>query len=526
MRPPTTEELTAISERFDFELDAEDIAQFKTLIEGGLAAYDAVERMDDPGNGRPVPEREEGHRPSPEENPHNAWAWRARIGGAGSGRLAGRSVAVKDNIAVAGVPMSNGSAVLDGYVPDFDATVVTRVLDAGATILGKAACEDLCMSGSSHTALSGPVQNPRRPGFSAGGSSSGSAALVAAGEADLALAADQGGSIRVPSACCGVVGLKPTYGLVPYTGISPMEMTLDHVGPVATSVADVALLLEVLAGRDDLDPRQPSRLDVEPYADRLGGDLASLRVGVVEEGFGWEAAGVVGGGSGEPISISEPEVDDRVRAAAARLAEAGATVADVAIPAHRDGIHLWSVIAMEGGLDLMVRGSGSGTNWKGFHPVGMAAAYRRGFATRAAELSDTVKLATMIGEHVSRETGGSHYAKAQNLARSLTAAYDEALERFDVLVMPTCPVRPKAIPAPDAPREEAIARAFEMANNACQTSITGHPAISVPCQEPGEYPVGMMIVGRRFADAEVLRVAGAYEAIQGGWPSLAAEAAG
>ncbi len=172
---------------------------------------------------------ERGSAPRAEENPLGAWAWRVRIEGAAAGPLAGRTIAIKDNVAVAGVPMHNGTALLDGYVPDEDATVVERVLDAGATILGKAVCESLCFSGGSHTADSGPVRNFYDPARSAGGSSSGSAALVASGVVDLAIGGDQGGSVRIPSCWSGIYGLKPTWGLVP---------TLARV---ATAAYDVAL---------------------------------------------------------------------------------------------------------------------------------------------------------------------------------------------------------------------------------------------------------------------------------------------
>ena len=161
---------------------------------------------------------------------------------------------MKDNICLAGVPMMNGASTLEGYVPDVDATVVQRILDAGGTIVGKSVCEYFCFSGGSHTSSSGPVHNPHRQGYSAGGSSSGSAALVAAGEVPMALGGDQGGSIRMPASFCGIYGMKPTHGLVPYTGIMPIELTIDHTGPMTATVEDNALLLEVLAGPDGLDP--------------------------------------------------------------------------------------------------------------------------------------------------------------------------------------------------------------------------------------------------------------------------------
>src|ERR671928_1696634 len=139
---------------------------------------------------------------------------------------------------------------------EVDATIVTRILDAGGTVIGKTVCEYFCFSGGSHTSAAGPVHNPRKMGYSAGGSSSGSGAVVAAGEVPMAIGGDQGGSIRMPSAFCGIYGMKPTHGLVPYSGIMPIELTLDHTGPMTATVEDNALLLEVLAGPDGLDPRQ------------------------------------------------------------------------------------------------------------------------------------------------------------------------------------------------------------------------------------------------------------------------------
>src|SRR3954452_4166653 len=180
--------------------------------------------------------------------------------------------------------MTTGASTLAGYVPDVDATIVTRILDAGGTIVGKSHCEFYCLSGGSHTSALGPVHNPRRMGYSAGGSSSGSGALVAAGEVDMALDGDQGGSIRMPASFCGIYGMKATHGLVPYTGIMPIEIFVDHTGPMTANVADNALLLEVLAGPDGYDPRQYD-VKVHPYTQALGKGVGGMRIGVVTEGF-------------------------------------------------------------------------------------------------------------------------------------------------------------------------------------------------------------------------------------------------
>src|SRR6202045_1361041 len=262
-----------------------DVAFFLETRGGSVAAYHAVEAMADPMPPVKYP-RTPGHRPEGAANKYNAWYYKSEVQGAPSGKLKGKKVALKDNICLAGVPMMNGASTMEGYVPDIDATVATRILDAGGTIVGKTVCEYFCFSGGSHTSASGPVHNPHRKGYSAGGSSSGSAAVVAAGEVPMALGGDQGGSIRIPASFCGIYGLKPTHGLVPYTGIMPIELTLDHTGPMTATVEDNALLLEVLAGPDGLDPRQYGGAVVKPYREALGGGAEGLRIAVVEEGFG------------------------------------------------------------------------------------------------------------------------------------------------------------------------------------------------------------------------------------------------
>jgi amidase len=502
IQPPTIGQLADIAGSFGLELADEDLASYRELILPLLGTIDAVDQLAGATPLAPTTPRPAGYRPDPSDNPYNAWYWRCEIPGADGGPLAGKRVVVKDSVCVAGIPMMNGSAVLEGYVPDFDATVVTRTLAAGATVVGKAVCEDLCFSGGSHTAATGPVLNPKAPGRSAGGSSSGSAVLVATREADLAIGGDQGGSIRMPSCWTGVVGHKPTYGLVPYTGIFPLEMTLDHTGPIGPTVADVALFLEVLAGADGLDPRQPSVVPTEPYSAGLDGDLRGVRVGLLTEGFGWEGR-------------SEDAVDDAVRETARRLEKAGATVTEVSVPMHRMAMPIWMAIGMEGATDLMIHGNGLGTGWKGHYATGLAEAFGRGRRERVNELADTVKLVMLLGEHLRRTSGGQHYGIGQNLARTLRGEYDAALDQADVLVMPTLPMLPTPLPAADAPREEYIGRAFEMVLNTAPFDVSGHPAISVPCQPTGSLPIGMMIVGRHFADATVLQVAAAVEELAG-----------
>jgi amidase len=496
VHPPSIAALRRVGQMYGLEFTDEELATYRGLMAGVLASYNRLDELTEPLPPVRYP-RTSGYRPSPQENTLNAWYWKCSIKGAPSGRLAGKRIAVKDNVCVAGIPMMNGSVTLEGYVPEFDATIVTRILDAGGEIVGKAVCEHLCFSGGSHTADTGPVRNPHDPTRSAGGSSSGSAALVVAGEVDLAIGGDQGGSIRIPSSYCGAYGLKPTYGLVPYTGVFPIELTLDHVGPIGATVADVALLLEAIAGEDGLDPRQRN-VRIEPYSQLLTGDVRGLKIGIVEEGFGWPG-------------LSEPDVDAAVREAAQRFSQLGAEVRTISIPMHRDGIHIWNGIAVEGATALMVRGNGFGTNWKGLFATSLLTAYARGRLTHANDLSDTVKIVTLLGQYMQDAHHGRYYARAQNLARTLTEAYDEALRRVDLLVMPTTPMKATPIPPADAPREVWVARALEMIANTCPFDVTGHPAMNVPCAKSNGLPVGMMLVGRRWEDATVLRAAHAFE---------------
>src|SRR5437762_2730203 len=330
--PPTNDDLAEIAGRYRLGLDAGDVESFRQIITGALASYDAVERMyqaKGPGMpGRPY------QWPAEAGNELGAWYVTTELR-TGDGPLAGRRVAIKDNIAVAGLPMMNGSASIEGYIPRRDATVVTRLLAAGATVAGKSVCEDLCFSGGSHTARTGPVRNPWDLTRSAGGSSSGSAALVAAGEVDLALGGDQGGSVRIPSSFSGTVGHKPTHGLVPYTGAFPIENTIDHLGPITRTVHDAALMLGVLAGRDGLDPRQRAEHLPADFLTGLEVGAAGMRIAVVAEGFGIPG-------------LSQPGVDGCVRAAIRTLETAGASVKEISLPWHRDGLHVWNVIATDG----------------------------------------------------------------------------------------------------------------------------------------------------------------------------------
>jgi amidase len=494
VKAPTPAQLEALAADLGFDMSEADLATFGELMRPSIDAYNAVDRMAQELPPVTYP-RMPGYRPSGEENRYGAWYVKTTIEGAPGGKLEGKRVAIKDNVCVAGVPMMNGASTLEGYVPDVDATIVTRILDAGGTILGKAVCEYFCFSGGSHTSASGPVHNPHRHGYSAGGSSSGSAALVAAGEVELAIGGDQGGSIRIPASFCGIYGMKATHGLVPYTGVMPIELTIDHTGPMTATVADNALLLEVLAGPDGLDPRQQG-VPADDYTSALGRGAAGLRIAVVPEGFGH--------------GNSEPEVDAKVRQAADAFRSLGATVDEVSIPLHKMGQAIWLPVAAEGATMQMMLGNGYGFNWKGLYVTSLLD-FHAGWRNRADELSDSLKLTMLLGYHMISNYRGHYYAKAQNLARQLGAAYDQVLADYDLLLMPTLPIKATELPDDNAPIGEIVARALEMIANTSPFDVTGHPAMSLPCGKVDGLPVGVMLIGRHYAEKTIYQAAHAYE---------------
>jgi amidase len=503
IQAPNADQVKQIAASFGMSLTDADAASFTGLLQGVAASYDRLDAMVEPKPEVKYP-RTTGARPKAEDNRYNAWAWKSTIKGAARGVLAGKTIAVKDNVCVAGLPMRNGSRVLESYVPDVDATVVTRILDAGGTILGKTACEDLCFSGGSHTSQPLPVKNPHKPTHSAGGSSSGSAVVVSVGEADAALGGDQGGSIRLPACWTGVYGLKGTHGLVPYTGVMPIEATLDHCGPMAGTVEDVARLLTAIAGPDGRDPRQID-CKMQDYLGALKKGARGLKIAVVKEGFGRVE--------------SQEAVDRRVKKALQRLKSLGATVDEVSIPMHMAGYDIWNAIIIEGATEMMIKGNGLGHGWEGTYTTSLLDAYARGWRSRPQDMSETVKLVLFMGEYMHRSYHGRYYAKGQNLKWALRQAYDDVLAKYDLLAMPTIPFVATKIPEAGCPREEYVARALDMIGNTCPFDASGHPGINVPCGREGGLPVGLMLTGRRYDEATVLRAAAAFEKL-GDWRKM------
>lgn len=493
-RPPTAADIQKLGDEFNFKLDNEKAELFASFM--GPFSESCFQLDKEQAYLPEVKYSKRSHYfPDVAENEYGAWYVKCRIEGAARGPLKGRTIAVKDNIFVAGIPMMDGATVLEGFIPDFDATVVTRLLDAGAIILGKAVCEYFCVSSANFTGSGFPVNNPRKSGYSTGGSSSGSGALVAAGEVDIALGCDQAGSVRIPSSWCGIYGMKPTHGLLPYTGIMGMEATIDHVGPMTMNVADNALALEVMAGYDGIDGRQ-RRLEVHEYSKAPGEDVAGMKIGVVQEGFG--------------MPYSDPDVDECVRVASAKFGELGVSVEPVSIPIHPEGIAVWSTIFTDGFRGTL-KFNGTPTNIQSASSPALWEA-ANGWLTRLEEMPQNVQIMVLFGQYLERYNG-YYYGKAKNMMRRLTADYDDALANYDLLLMPTTSGKPLAnvTSLAEASIEEVMGQTLNAVFNTCQFDATGHPAMSIPCGEREGLPIGMMLVGKHFDEPTIYRAAHAFE---------------
>lgn len=488
LRTPTRDELKQIAKDNHFELTDQELAMLRPMLE---AIIPQLQQVDATPNEKPPSvtkyrDRNAGARPDRKDDPYNAIMRRCSVKGAASGKLAGKRIGVKDSVCVAGIPVSAGSRVLEDYVPDFDATIVSRMLEAGGEIVATLVMDDFALSGDGTTSAYGPTLNPHKAEHCSGGSSCGSGAALSYDWIDITIGTDQGGSIRIPAAWCGVVGIKPSYSLVPYTGVMSIDPTLDHVGPMARTVRDVALALEVMAGADPLDPRQRD-VRVQPYCDALGQGVSGMRLGVLREGF--EHPG------------GEADVNAAVRKAVAALEQQGAKVEEVSIPEHRAAVRIfWGLVAE--GMANLANSNLTSTHFQGFYNTGLADAYAAGMVARGKHIAPTVKIMLLMGNYLQREYHGRIYGKSQNQRPTLRARYDAVLARFDALVMPTIPMKAhrRDQPAP-----------YMMLGNTAPFDVSGHPAISVPCALSQGLPVGLMFVGRQFDESTLFRLAGAYE---------------
>ncbi len=501
---PDVDEVTEIASSMGIHLGPEEAVLYQRYLVQHMQSLDEFvqSRLEEATPPMVSPAREPGSRPTAAEDPLNAWTWKCHIEGAPAGLLAGKTVSYKDHIAVAGIPSSFGAFPLEGFVPDFDATVVTKVLEAGGTIIGKNVMNGLTGGFGFGGGIGdyGRVLNPHRHANVTGGSSSGSGAAVAAGEVDISFGGDQGGSIRIPAALSGNVGLKPTFGLISHFGIGfGSDQSIDFTGPMTRTVEDCAAALQATAGYDGYDPRQTR--DVPLTMDVLGtleDGVEGLRIGVLEEGF-------IG---------AQPDVADMVMAAVDVLSAAGAVVTKVSVPEHATVGAVQMALMAEGGKAVFDTGY-FGAFTKTYYPASLIAAVNTFWDTQVDLLTPRTKM-NLIAAHLSRQTyRGRVYAKAQNVRPTFVKAFDTALADVDILVMPTCIMTAPEYEAPatylEAVEDNLNVLTKSAARNTMPYNYTGHPALALPVGKSGGLPVSMQLVGRFFDDPLLLTAAYAFQ---------------
>jgi aspartyl-tRNA(Asn)/glutamyl-tRNA(Gln) amidotransferase subunit A len=424
----------------------------------------------------------------------DAMAWDHRYAGAESNDglppLAGVPVAVKDNLCVRGTPTTCGSRILEGWRPPYDATVVERLRDAGAIVIGKTNLDEFAMGSSTENSAFGPTRNPWDSSRVPGGSSGGSAAAVAARDVPLALGSDTGGSIRLPAAFCGVVGLKPTYGRISRYGLVAFASSLDQVGPLARDVADCALLLQVIAGHDPRDSTSAD-LPVPDYAADLRQQPEGVRLGVPAEVFG---AGV------------DPGVARALREALEVFASLGLPVEEIALPTIDAALPAYYILAPAEASSNLARFDGVqyGLRVATDDLVAMYAETRRtGFGAE-------VKRRIMLGTYaLSAGYYEAYYIKAQKVRTLVARDFQRAFARVDVVVMPAAPTPPFAMgERVDDPLQMYLSDIFTISVN-----LAGLPALALPCGFAGGLPVGLQLIGRAFDESTLLRVGHAYQRV-------------
>ena len=407
------------------------------------------------------------------------------------GPLAGVPVALKDILATSGLPTRCGSRILEPYVPPYDATLVARLREAGAIVLGKTNMDEFAMGSSTENSAYQLTRNPWDPERVPGGSSGGSAAAVAADEAPLAIGTDTGGSIRQPAALCGVVGMKPTYGRVSRYGLVAFASSLDQAGPFGNSVADCAAALQAIAGHDPLDSTS-AREPVPDYAAALKQGAKGLRLGVPREYF--------------PDGL-DAEVAAPVRAAIDLAKRLGATVHEVSLPHTEYAIPTYYILATAEASSNLARYDGVRYGRRAPGAENLAALYQK---TRSEGFGAEVKRRIMLGTYVlSSGYYDAYYLKGQKVRTLIRRDFDEAFAKVDLLVTPTSPSTAFRIGEKvDDPLAMYLSDIFTVTLN-----LAGLPGLSLPCGvSRGGLPVGLQIVGGRFAEAAVLRLAAALEA--------------
>ncbi len=404
------------------------------------------------------------------------------------GPLAGVPVALKDNMCTRGIPTTCSSKILEGWKPPYDATVVTRLKEAGAVIVGKTNLDEFAMGSSTENSAFGPTRNPHDTSRVPGGSSGGSAASVAAGFAALSFGSDTGGSIRQPAALCGVVGVKPTYGVVSRQGLVAFASSLDQIGPFSHTVADAALAIEVIGGHDPGDSTSIPR-PAPDVVTILGDGVEGLRIGRISD----------------LPSGADPDVVERLEAAFDALADAGAKVVDVQVPAFTYGLTAYYLIAPSEASSNLARYDGVRYGLR----IDAPDTNSMYMATRAAGFGDEVKRRIMLGTYaLSAGYYDAYYGKALKVRRLITDDFNRAYEHADVLLTPASP----SVAFPLGDKTDNPLAMYLCDTYTIPSNLSGDPAMSVPFGTGAKgLPVGVQILAPALGEPVMFKVAAELE---------------
>lgn len=423
------------------------------------------------------------------EDPLGAFITKCEISESDSGPLADLEVALKDNIAVAGIPMTCGSKVMESFHPHSDATVVSRLLNAGATITGKANMDEFAFGGDESTMAYRLARNPNDPDHQPGGSSAGSGVAVANGDVGVALGSDTGGSVRFPASWCGVVGLKPTRGLVSLEGFGQFSKTLDTIGPLARDTETAARVLEVIAGTDPADDFTFGA-EVGDYTGKVdrrrGEDLSDLTLGVPEELMG-----------------KHEDIDENARAAIDELTDEGADIVSVSIPYYEYILPAWIAVGMTE-MGAYMRASGQ-NYWAdtGARPA-LVAALDEGLRTMGEELGNTVRSSVLYADYLNNRLGDEYHSLATRARHLITEEVSNLFDGIDVLASTGVPTLPPEW-------GDGMEDVFTAMTNTCPFNLTGHPAMCLPCGTVDGLPTSLQLVAPHFEEERLFRVGSTWE---------------
>lgn len=484
--------ILSIAEQYNVNLDEHEVGEIRSRVEENLRSVTEVETIPTESAEAAVSDRWWCQVAPHSRYENNEVITECRIASSTDGLLSDITLGVKDNIAVGGIPMTGASAILNGYIPPYDAPVIERLLAAGATITAKTNLDEFGNAGLGSNAWGGNITNPSDPTRTAGGSSGGSAAAVANNEVDAAIGTDTGGSVRIPAAYCGVIGLKPSYGLIPMSGVLENTAIQDHLGFVAKSVETTGRLLDAAAGTDPKDPgslRAAGRegYEIGGYLDAVASssNLYEITIGVIAESLS---------------DVRNPAVRDRTQAAIDRLQDNGITVKERSIPHYDLGIPIKNGLSYPANAAFWRSGGLPYRQGGGVHPYGDVReelTYRS--RTASGHLNQDLKAKIITGGVMIEDFQGQHYAKARAGKERLKEEFEEALAGVDALVTPTMP--------DIAPPLDNCPPSYDYGRNVRHANITQLPAVTLPNGTIEGLPIGLQLMGTRYDDGLLLAVA-------------------